>query len=643
MKILYHLKKHSLFQQILISSLIPAFILFIALFSYSLIARLNDAVESQQEIGQRIAENIASVSELALLSGNKSQLMEIIKSALAKDISEISIYNDEELKLITISNKSNLDRDHKEIIAPILQRSIILENSITGEDYPQAKNIIIGRVSIQQSQYELLKLQKQIIIVSVFIGFLSMLIGIVSAWFLSRRISQPLAEVTRVTNNISAGDLLSRVENFSKGEIGDLQKQINHMADSIAFQQQELKIHLGKLEIAKAQAEEANKAKSMFLATMTHELRTPMNGALGMLQILSTTPLNEKQNEYVDIAKESNEHLLNIVNNILDYSKIEKGQSRLHENYFQAKQLLDGLLSPLQYEAEKNGISFNTHICSDLDNIEILGDITRIRQIVLNIAANAVKFTHHGSISISLNMLPISDNRLTLELTVEDTGIGIKPEDHKIIFDSFQQADSSSRRQYSGSGLGLAIVRRLCELMAADIHLKSVVDQGSSFTVKWSCQYKVKVQNQSDSPLDAADLEGKKALVVEDNSVNLMLITNILSLWGMHSVNTRDGKECIEALAKQDFDIVLMDLQMPVMDGFEATKWIRAQEKYIKLPIIALTANKFQDDREQCFALGMNDFISKPISLTILKQKVTFWLSEEHGKTPCKGVHKDLK
>jgi CheY-like chemotaxis protein len=224
-------------------------------------------------------------------------------------------------------------------------------------------------------------------------------------------------------------------------------------------------------------------------------------------------------------------------------------------------------------------------------------------------------------------MMAISDNRLTLELTVEDTGIGIKPEDHKIIFDSFQQADSSSRRQFSGSGLGLAIVSLLCELMAADIHLKSVVDQGSSFTVKWSCQYKVKVQNQSDSPLDAEELAGKKALVVEDNPVNLMLITNILSLWGMHTVNARDGKECIEALGKQGFDIVLMDLQMPVMDGFEATQWIRSQKNYKKLPIIALTANKFQEDREQCFALGMNDFISKPISLTILKQKVTFWLS----------------
>jgi signal transduction histidine kinase/CheY-like chemotaxis protein len=627
MKIHYKFKKHSLFQQILISCLIPALILFIALFSYSLIARLNDAVESQQEIGHRIAENIASISELALLSGNNSQLMEIIKSALAKDISEISIYNAEETKIITISNESNLSRDHKEISVPILQRSIILENSITGEDYPQTKDIIIGRVSIQQSQYELLKLQKQIITVSVLIGFLSILIGIASAWFLSRRISHPLAEISRVTNNISAGELDGRIKNLSKGELGDLQQHINHMADSISFQQHELKIHLSKLEIAKAHAEEANKAKSLFLATMTHELRTPMNGALGMLQILSTTPLSKEQNKYVYIAKESSEHLLNIVNNILDYSQIEKGQLRLHESYFQAKQLLDGLLSPLKYEAEKNGVSFNTHICSDLDNIEILGDITRIRQILLNMAANAVKFTHQGSISISLNMLPINDNHLTLSLTVEDTGIGIKPEDHKIIFGSFQQADSSSRRQYTGSGLGLAIVSRLCELMGADIHLKSDVDQGSSFTVKWSCQYKVKVQNQSDRALNAAQLAGKKVLVVEDNPVNLMLVTNILSRWEMHTVNARDGMECIDAFAIQDFDLVLMDLQMPVMDGFEATKWIRAQDKYIKLPIIALTANNFQDDREQCFALGMNDFISKPISLAILKQKVTFWLS----------------
>ncbi|MDF1693578.1 MAG: response regulator [Zhongshania sp.] len=639
MNIRLYLKKYTIFQQILIAGIAPAFILFIALFSYSLVARLNDAAHSQQEIARRIAENIAAVSELAIISGNDSQLLDIMGSALATDIHSITIHNSETGKSLSLNNHRSTNDVYQVITVPILQHSIFLEDPITGESTNEGQDKLIGSVSIKQSKTQLIHLQQRIIKVSTFIALISIMVSIGLAWYISRRLSSPLAEIRRVTKNIAEGNYLSRIEKFSRGELGELQTHINDMAKSIEMQQEELKEHLQLLQIAKEEADEANSAKSMFLATMTHELRTPMNGALGMLQLLANTRLDTEQKHYIDIARESSEHLLNIVNNILDFSRIEKGELKLHERYFSALQLFDNLLAPLRYDAEKKGLVFSTHIDPILTTLKIHGDDTRIRQILLNLAANAVKFTHKGNIAIRLNAQQINSEQLSLELEVSDTGIGISDADQKIIFNSFRQADGSHRRRYGGSGLGLAIVRRLCELIPAQIELKSETGVGSSFYVRWAASYQLNTDTiDATSPADVHLLNAKSVLIVEDNRINQLLIKNILSRWGMTTITSDNGEEALAELKKQRFDIVLMDLQMPIMDGFEATRAIRQHLDYAKLPIIALTANNFQEDRERCFAVGMNDFLSKPVSLTILKNKIAFWLNQSPGTSPPEDV-----
>ena len=491
MNVSHYFKKNTIFRQILIAVLSPALILFLALFGYSLFARLNDAVQSQNELATRIAENIASVSELAIISGSDAQLLDIMASALDSDITSITIFNAESGHHLILNNNQSNSIDHNEITVPIIQHSIPLADSITGENISEVEEKTIGTVSIKQSRDKLLKLQRQIIKVSSFIAFISILVCICFAWFISRRFSQPLAEIISLTKNITAGNFYKQIRNIKPGELGELQSHVNDMARSIEKQQQELKDNLQNLLQAKEEADKANLAKSQFLATMTHELRTPLNGALGMMQLLSNTQLNAEQNHYLLIARESSELLLNIVNNILDFSEIEKGELQLQEKYFDINAIFDNLLTPLSYEGKKKGLEFTAHIDPQLKDINVLGDDVRIRQILLNLVANAVKFTPQGSVTIALNALQLTGKQAILELKVTDTGIGISEKDQQIIFDSFRQADGSHRRKYGGSGLGLAIVRRLCDLMNADISLTSTENKGSAFTIRWSCPYQI--------------------------------------------------------------------------------------------------------------------------------------------------------
>ncbi|EIF41416.1 putative sensor/response regulator hybrid [gamma proteobacterium BDW918] len=640
MNVSHYFKKNTIFRQILIAVLSPALILFLALFGYSLFARLNDAVQSQNELATRIAENIASVSELAIISGSDAQLLDIMASALDSDITSITIFNAESGHHLILNNSQSNSIDHNEITVPIIQHSIPLADSITGENISEVEEKTIGTVSIKQSRDKLLKLQRQIIKVSSFIAFISILVCICFAWFISRRFSQPLAEIISLTKNITAGNFYKQIRNIKPGELGELQSHVNNMARSIEKQQQELKDNLQNLLQAKEEADKANLAKSQFLATMTHELRTPLNGALGMMQLLSNTQLNAEQNHYLLIARESSELLLNIVNNILDFSEIEKGELQLQEKYFDINAIFDNLLTPLSYEAKKKGLEFTAHIDPQLKDINVLGDDVRIRQILLNLVANAVKFTPQGSVTIALNALQLTGKQATLELKVTDTGIGISEKDQQIIFDSFRQADGSHRRKYGGSGLGLAIVRRLCDLMNADISLTSIENKGSAFTIRWSCPYQISSDLEHHTLQEETLLAGKTVLIVEDNPINQLLVSKILRRWGMTTVTTDNGAEALIAIEKQHFDIILMDLQMPVMDGFEATQAIRRHAQYRHTPIIALTANNFKDDSDYCFRVGMNDFLSKPVSLTNLKEKIRFWLSKSLGTSLSESVDK---
>ena len=595
-------------------------ILFLALFGYSIASRLHDAKENQLEIAYKIAQNIASLSELALISNNKEQLHEIIKSALNKDIVSIKITTRDNQTVSVAYTDHNYDSTTL-VQQEITQSSIPLRDTITGEILQSHPPRALGKLELEISNNRLHTLQSQIFVVSSFIGGVAFLLGIALAWYISKNLSKPLQEVQQVTRQLARGHLSSRIKTRHSGELGELQKHINKMAESIEEQSNALNRHLSELQIAKADAEQASQAKSLFLATMTHELRTPMNGAIGMLQLLAGTDLNSEQKDYLDIARSSSEHLLEIVNDILDYSKIEKGNLELEQRYFSIDGLIRQIIPTQELEAKRKNIELTYTCASFLRSVDVLGDETRLRQILINLCSNAIKFTHEGKVSIILDGHALDQQNCELSLSVIDTGIGISEEQKSYIFDSFRQADSSTVRRYGGSGLGLAIVKRLSELMSADLVLNSVLGEGSTFTLSWRCPYQQKDTGLDDTPPPQYALDGLSALVVEDNPINQMLVIRSLKKWGMFAISANNGEEALHALQEHPVDVILMDVQMPIMDGLEASKQIRDQLG-LTTPIIGLSANTHQEDQLRCTQAGMDAFLSKPVSLQGLHGKI---------------------
>ena len=366
-------------------------------------------------------------------------------------------------------------------------------------------------------------------------------------------------------------------------------------------------------ESALKEAERANKAKSEFLANMSHEIRTPMNGVLGMLRLLLARGLTGRQYELARIAETSAKDLLNILNDILDYSKLEAGRVELEHVSFSPNQVLDNVVSLLRVRADDKGLDLLVEPSSELPEW-IKGDPTRVRQILFNLIGNAIKFTQKGSVRVMATQRVLEGSNLELHISVSDTGIGITQDDQTHIFNRFSQADNTTTRKFGGSGLGLAICKQLVELMDGKIGLESIVGEGSTFWFTIRCT--VGAVPQISEVCDAQVVPpGRRLriLVAEDNPVNLMVVQSFLEQEGHHVLVAENGLEAVQAVKMATYDLVLMDIQMPEMDGPAAARTIRGLEGAIsEVPIIALTANTMPGDREEYLAAGMNDHLAKP-------------------------------
>jgi len=364
---------------------------------------------------------------------------------------------------------------------------------------------------------------------------------------------------------------------------------------------------------AKKVAEHNANVKDQFLARMSHEMRTPLNGIVGLNHVLSDTDLNETQHSYCKSINSSSEHLLNIINDILDFSKLEADRIEIENIPFSLRSIMDQLDSALRYEAINKGVGLEVQISEDLSN-SFLGDPHRTYQVLLNLASNAVKFTEEGHINVAVNVDHEDENIQKLSIEIQDTGIGIKSKNIDRLFESFSQSDADTARKYGGTGLGLSIAQKLANALGGSIDVKSKLGKGSTFTFSLKLdKLEEEISDEKPLPREFKFESGVKVLLVDDNEMNRMMARIILERKEIKVVEAVDGIDAISKVKAHSFDLVLMDIMMPNMDGFEATKKIRL-ELNSDVPIIALTANAIIGDDEKCLDSGMQDYLSKPFA-----------------------------
>jgi PAS domain S-box-containing protein len=366
-------------------------------------------------------------------------------------------------------------------------------------------------------------------------------------------------------------------------------------------------------------AEALSAAKGEFLANMSHEVRTPLNGILGMTDLALQTELADEQREYLELVKSSANALMTLVNDILDFSKYEAGKLAFESVEFSLRSVLQDLLRPLALRASRGGLSFESQVDQDVPDL-LVGDPLRLGQIVQNLVGNAIKFTEAGKIEVGVRTDLAEGSKIVLRFAVADTGVGIAAEKQKTIFEPFTQADGSTTRKYGGTGLGLSIASGLAELMGGRMWLESNPGQGSTF------YFTVAFEFPASAPPRQEHKRTMRILVAEDNSVNQRLAARLLEREGHNVAVAASGREALELLGKNEFDLVLMDVQMPDLDGVQATVQIREAERGSgrRVPIVAMTAQTCEADRERCFQAGMDAYVTKPVRITELMSKIEY-------------------
>lgn len=613
----------------------PALLLTLLLISFFTFVRIQDLRQELNHTGQLIANQLAPATEYGVISGNSEGLESLLKATLATPHVRFLEVQDSRNKILVYveqpSETHNRSQQVEVFQAPVRLQRIQLSNDLFQDDPSasvSASEDYLGRVIVGMSNDAFSQRQQEILFKAGILALFALLFTFLLARRLAASLSQPISAMGTAVKAIQQGDFKTPLPIVDDAELGDLSRHINNLAAGLEQASREQHQAMAQLIQTREEAERANNAKSDFLAMMSHELRTPMNGVLGMLQLLETTEMTDEQHEYAALASESTEHLLKVINDILDFSRIERSALELEHIPFNLAELISSSAQAFQHSAAQRGLDLQLRLPPGMESLQVKGDPTRIRQILVNLIGNALKFTEQGSVTVEPQWQALDHELLWFTCSVRDSGIGISTESLELMFNAFQQADSSISRRYGGTGLGLPIARTLAERMGGTLRAQSEEGSGSVFTL----EIPLALYQQSLPVLAPrvhsghAHGEGRNVLLVEDNPVNQTVIQAMLRSLGFTVSIATDGAQAIRSAESLIFEAILMDCRLPLIDGYEATRQIRQLPGCADLPIIALTANALQGDREACLSAGMNDYLAKPFKRTDLQQILQRWV-----------------